>query len=404
MTAPGDGPPRVSRGLQSRIKRTVIAILVILMAALLLGIGFLFAISAGRPAPLSDVDGETIPGSLSERVAVEIGGIPQSMIIQSADPANPVLLFLHGGPGMPEFFMELDHPTGLERHFTMVWWEQRGAGMSFSSDIPPETMTMDRMIEDTIEVTDYLRARFKQDRILLVGHSWGSYLGIQVAARAPDRFLAYVGMAQISHQLESEVMAHDELLSTYRARGDLAMVRKLEAAPVSMERGLSPEWMRLRDSAMHGAGAGHTRASNSVITGVFVPVWRVRAYTVMDNINVWRGKLWSRPFFWEDLLRDDLRTRLTDFDVPVHFFVGRHDLTANPALSESYFNAITAPLKGFHVFDNSAHSPLFEEPRRATEILLHEVLRSANALPEAPARTESEKPRTTPRLRAPGQP
>ncbi|MCU0903389.1 MAG: alpha/beta hydrolase [Tabrizicola sp.] len=212
----------------------------ILAAVLVVGVGYLVAISPGRPDPLRDGDGNVIPGSLSERVTVEIGGIPQSMIIQSVDPANPVLLFLHGGPGMAEFFMEQDYPTGLERHFTMVWWELRGAGMSFSSDIPPETMTMDQMVADTIEVADHLRDRFGQDRILLLGHSWGSYLGIQVAARAPDRFLAYVGMAQITHQLRSEVMAHDYLLGVYRARGDTAMVRKLEAAPVSMEEGLSP--------------------------------------------------------------------------------------------------------------------------------------------------------------------
>jgi pimeloyl-ACP methyl ester carboxylesterase len=316
-------------------------------------------------------------------VTIEIGGIPQSMIIQSVDPTNPVLLFLHGGPGMPEFFMEQDYPTGLERHFTMVWWEQRGAGMSFSADIPPETMTMAQMITDTVEVADYLRGRFGQDRILLLGHSWGSYLGIQVAEKAPDRFLAYVGMAQITHQLRSEVMAHDYLLGVYNARGDATMVRKLEAAPVSMEAGLSPAWMRLRDAAMHQAGVGHTRDIASAVTGIFLPVWQVRAYTVMDKINVWRGKLWSRPFFWEELLRDDLSTRLTKFTLPVDFFVGRYDQTANPGLSRIYFDAIDAPLKGFHEFENSAHSPLFEEPEHATEILLRDVLGAANALADA---------------------
>ncbi|WP_169052408.1 alpha/beta fold hydrolase [Tabrizicola sp. YIM 78059] len=354
-----------------------------LTAVLLIGVGYLFAISPGRPAPLRDEAGNSIPGSLSERVTVQIGGIPQSMIIQSVDPANPVLLFLHGGPGMTEFFMELDYPTGLERHFTMVWWEQRGAGMSFSADIPPETMTMDQMISDTIEVADYLRKRFGQDRILLVGHSWGSYLGIQVAEKAPDRFLAYVGMAQIVHQLLSEVMAHDFLLGAYKARGDAGMVRKLEAAPVSMEDGLSPAWMRLRDAAMHGVGVGHTRDIDSVVTGIFLPVWRVRAYTVMDKINVWRGKLWSRPFFWEDMLRDDLAARLTEFHVPMYFFVGRHDRTVSPDLSRTYFDAIDAPIKGLYVFDNSAHSPLFEEPERATRILLEDVLQGANALADA---------------------
>ncbi|MGY6552444.1 MAG: alpha/beta fold hydrolase [Erythrobacter sp.] len=348
--------------------------LLILTAGLTGGMIWLLAISPGRPEPLRGSRGQVIPGSISERVTVEIGGVSQSMIIQSADPANPVLLFLHGGPGMPEFFMEQEYPTGLESYFSVVWWEQRGTGMSFSSDIPPCTMTMGRMIADAIEVADYLRARFAKDRIVLLGHSWGSYLGIQVAAAAPDRFCAYVGMAQIAHQLRSEVMARDHLIGFYRARGDAGMVRRLEAAAVSMEHGLSPEWMRLRDAAMHRAGGGQTRAMRSVISGVFLPMWRVRAYTLQDKINVWRGKVWSRPFFWDDLLRDDLGARLTRFAVPVHFFIGRHDCTASPELSRAYFDALEAPVKGFHLFENSAHSPLFEEPREAVRILLENVM------------------------------
>lgn len=161
-------------------------IIAVALGFVLLGaLASLLAISPGRPAPLRDADGNVIPGSRSERVTVQIGGIPQTMVIQGVDPASPVLLFLHGGPGMPEFFREEDCPTGLERHFTMVRREQRGAGMSFSSDIPPETTTMAQMIADTIEIADHQRDRFGQDRIVLLGHSRGSHLGIQVAAAAP---------------------------------------------------------------------------------------------------------------------------------------------------------------------------------------------------------------------------
>jgi pimeloyl-ACP methyl ester carboxylesterase len=366
---PGFSPP----GNEVRI---VWIALIAVALAFAVGLGWLWSVSPGTPTPLRDATGCVIPGSISERVTVEIGGIPQGMFIQSADPSNPVLLFLHGGPGMVEFFMEEYYPTGLAEHFTMAWWEQRGAGMSFSPDIPPETMTMERMIVDAIEVADYLRDRFGQDRILLLGHSWGSYLGIQVAAQAPDRFLAYVGMAQIAHQLRSEIMSREAMIAAYRTRGDERMVGRLEAAEVSMEVGTSPEWMRLRDAAMHGIGAGHMREMTSVVTGIFLPMWRVRAYTLGEKINIWRGKLWSRPFFWEGMLRDDLSARLTAFQVPIHMFVGMHDLTANPALSRAYFDMIEAPEKGFHVFENSAHSPLFEEPERAVPIL-REIARTA---------------------------
>ncbi len=154
-------------------------------------------------------------------------------------------------------------------------------------------------------------------------------------------------------------------------------------APVSLEAGTSPEWMRLRDRAMHGVGVGHTHAMRSVITGIFLPMWRLRAYTVTEKINIWRGKLWSRPFFWDDLLRDDLSARLTQFALPVYFLAGTHDYTTNSGLARAYFDVIEAPMKGFYLFDRSAHSPLFEEPARATDILLNDVLAGRNGLADA---------------------
>jgi hypothetical protein len=111
------------------------------------------------------------------------------------------------------------------------------------------------------------------------------------------------------------------------------MVRRLEAAPVSMEEGTSPEWMRLRDRPCTGSASATCATCDSVVTGIFLPMWRVRAYTLREKINIWRGKLWSRPFFWEDLLRDDLSARSDEFALPVYFLVGRHDFTANADLS-----------------------------------------------------------------------
>lgn len=325
--------------------------------------------SPGTVPPLRDASGALIPGSISERVIVDIGGVPQGMIVESADPSNPVLLFLHGGPGIPEDFLRTTHPTGLEQDFTLVWWEQRGAGLSWSPDLDQGELTIDRLMRDTIEVADYLRERFDQDRILLVGHSWGSFLGLQVAARAPERFTAYVGMAQVAHQLRSEIMAREVMIAAYRTRGDTRMVRRLEAAPVSMEDGMSDAYLRLRDTATHRLGGGTTRDMASVITGVFLPVMRLPVYTPNEKIGLWRGKAWSREILWQDVLHTDLTDLVHRFEIPVHFFIGAHDLTAMPALSRELFDRIEAPEKHYHVFENSAHSPIFEEPEKARTIL-----------------------------------
>lgn len=330
-----------------------------------------WSISPGRPRPLTDdVDGSIIPGSISERTMVEIGGVRQGMFLQSYDPQkNPVLLFLHGGPGMPEFFLNTRYPTGLERDFTVVWWEQRGAGISWSDDLDRDSLTVDRMIADTVEVADYLRQRFHKTKIYLLGHSWGSFLGIQVAAKAPEKFHAYIGMAQVVHQLRSEVIAKDRMILAYQARGDAAMVRRLEHAQLSMAVGMSEEYLKVRDAAMHQIGAGTTRDMDSVVTGICVPFLMERAYMVTEKINIWRAKSILRQKLWSEILHTDLTKRIRRLDLPVYFFAGAHDLTAMPELSRHFLDTIEAPVKQYYLFLNSAHSPLFEEPGKATAIL-----------------------------------
>ena len=131
----------------------------------------------------------------------------QGMIIESKNSSNPVLLYLHGG--MPDYFLSMRYPTGFEDFFTVVWWEQRGAGLSYSPDILEESLTSEQYIADTLAVTDYLRRRFGQDRIYLMGHSGGTFFGLQAAARAPERYRPYIGVAQMTNQLESELLAYD---------------------------------------------------------------------------------------------------------------------------------------------------------------------------------------------------
>ncbi len=343
--------------------------ILLLLALVATGAIFSWLRNPGTVPPLRDAAEDPIPGGISERFTVEIDGVPQGMIIQSVNPSNRVLLFLHGGPGMPEFFLQTSRPKGLEQDFTVVWWDQRGAGMSWSPDLDPADLTIDRLILDTIEVADYLRDRFGQDRILLLGHSWGSFLGLQVAARAPDRFTAYVGMAQVVHQLRSETTAREAMIAAYRDRGHSRMVQRLEAAPVSIEDGMSEAYLRLRDDATHRLGGGTTHDMTSVFTGVFLPVMGLPVYTFREKIGLWRGKAWSRAILWDKILRTDLSGQVRRLEIPVHFFIGVYDLTAMPAMSRELFDRLDAPEKHYHVFDNSAHSPLFEEPERARKIL-----------------------------------
>ena len=172
--------------------------------------GALLAMSPGRPEPMVDQNGRPLAGSLSEKIFVDINGVPQGMFIQSKDINNPVLLYLHGG--MPDYFLKQKYPTGLEEIFTVVWWEQRGSGISYRDSIPKESITQEQLISDTLAVTNYLRELFHQDKIYLMGHSGGSFFGIQVVARAPELYHAYIGVAQMSNTFKSEKLADDYML------------------------------------------------------------------------------------------------------------------------------------------------------------------------------------------------
>jgi pimeloyl-ACP methyl ester carboxylesterase len=348
--------------------------LVLLTSVLGLG-GRLWWWSPRDPEPFLDEDGHRVAGSISEKVRVPINGVDQGMVIRGKDVTNPVLLWVHGGPGMPDYFLTQDYPTGLEDLFTIVWWDQRGAGLSYDPDLPPEAMTIEQFIDDTAAVTDYLRDRFRQDKIYLLGHSWGSFIALQAAARSPERYAAYLGMAQIVHQLESEEIAYDYMLAAYRERGDDDMVGKLEAAPVTMDGGTPQAYLKVRDAAMHGLGVGTTRDMGSVITGVFLRSLRFRGYTLSEKVNLWRGRGFSRGFgMWDQLIRTDLRETVPELEVPVYFLEGKYDYTAVTALARDYFRELRAPVKGFYVFDDSAHSPLLEEPDHGHAILEQEVL------------------------------
>ena len=359
--------------------RNMLTIFSILLACILILVGVLQLWSPGKPEPFLDENGNPLAGSISEKVFVNINGVEQGMFIKSKDATHPVLLYLHGG--MPDYFLTQKYPTGLEDYFTVVWWEQRGSGISYSGDIPPETMMLEQMISDTLEVTNYLRHRFGKEKIYLMGHSGGTFIGIQAAAQAPELYYAYIGVAQMSYQLKSERLAYEYMLEHFKKNRNKEMVRKLEAAPVTMTGGTPDAYLALRDPAMHSLGIGTTHDMDSVLTGIFIPSLQSRDYTLSEKVNMWRGKADSgAALLWDDMLTTDLSKEVTELSIPVYFFEGIYDYTCSYTLAKEYFDQLKAPLKGFYTFEQSAHSPLFEEPEKMGHILQEDVLAGVNNL------------------------
>ena len=339
----------------------------------------LFVYSSGKIEPYLDATGKPLPGSISEKIYVHINGVEQGMFIKSRDATRPVLLFLHGG--IPFYFLTKKYPTGLEDYFTVVWWEQRGSGISYSSDILPESLTLEQMIEDTKEVTNYLRKRFGQDKIYLMAHSGGTFIGMHVVAKTPELYHAYIGVGQMTDQLNSERLAYDYMLREYQEMGNKTMVQKLESAPVTLTGGIPKHYLSVRDEAMHTLGIGTTHDMNSVIKDIFLPSLFCSEYTLTEKINTWRGKSRSGVHvLWNTILVTDIAKEVPEVTIPVYFFHGIYDHTVSYTLAKDYFEKLKAPIKGFYVFQKSAHSPMLEEPDRMCQILLEDVLAGKNDL------------------------
>ncbi|NVO20694.1 MAG: alpha/beta hydrolase [Bacteroidetes bacterium] len=350
---------------------SITAILLILVVVLL-------ACSAGKPEPFLDNNNHILAGSISEKVFVTIGGVRQGMFIRGKNIHNPVLLFVHGGPAFPTYFLTEKYPSGLEDNFTVCYWEERGGGLSFSPQVSVGSMTFEQLTSDVIEVSNYLRKRFGKGKIYLMAHSGGTPFAIMAAAQQPQIFYAYIGMAQITNQAKSEKLAYRYMMDQYKAAGNEKAIEKLLKYPVlKSDDALVPFFKSLvRDQSMHELGIGTMRNMRSVLKDVFIPVWTCKAYTIREKFNIWKSKFSfiRKTKLIDELFATDIPALIPKLEIPVYFFSGKYDMTVNHDLSREYHKSLQAPLKGFYSFYESAHSPIFEEPLKLKKIMVEDVL------------------------------
>ncbi len=350
----------------------------IILFSILLTFGIVLLYSPGKPDQYLDKNGKPLAGSISEKIFIEAGGVKQGMFIRSRNTENPVLLYVHGGPAFPNYFLIDKYKPGLEDYFTVCYWEQRGGGLSYSPDVTLNSMNFDQLASDAIEVTNYLRERFKKDKIFIIAHSGGTPIALLAAARNPELFEAYIAMAQITKQKESEIRAYQYMLEQYTQKGDQKALNELLKYPVpGSDSDIATFYKSVtRDKHMHKLGIGTMHQMNSVFMDIFIPVWKCRAYTIKEKMNIWKSKFSFLPKtnLIGEMLSTDFSEKIQKLGIPVYFFSGKFDLTVNIDLTRAYCHQLQAPVKGFYTFENSAHSPVFEEPSRVRQILEHDVL------------------------------
>jgi len=323
------------------------------------------AVAFARPGvtpPIVGPDGGPLPNSVAEITTVPLGGHEQTVMLRGRSVDNPVLLYLAGGPGGTDLgAMRAD--VGLEQHFVVATWEQRGVGKSYATLDPVETLTLDQMISDTVELTHYLRGRFDEEKIYLVGNSWGTVLGVLVVEQHPELFHAYIGTGQMVSPRETDIMFYEDSLAWAEETGndDLAATLRQNGPPpynnlLDYEPAIAYEhdWNYYPELDM----------SKEMPNNLFVP-----ENTLMDRINGLRSFLDTFSILYPQIQEIDFREDVPEFDVPVTLVIGAHEARGRAVPAEAWFEMLDAPSKELVVFEHSGHRPSFEEPAAFVSVM-----------------------------------
>jgi pimeloyl-ACP methyl ester carboxylesterase len=300
--------------------------------------------------------------------AVRIGGINQWIEVRGQDVNNPILLFIHGGPGVAFIPMSGAFQDPWEKYFTVVQWDQRGAGKTYASndlELQRKTMNVAQMEQDALDVGNYLRTRFKREKIFVVGHSWGSILGLWLAHEHPELIFAYIGTGQVVSMPQNEVVAYNDALQEARTRHNEPAIKDLEGiAPYpppnsdSNKMAIARNWER--DLLAQSPDAAGFLDIKRIITGIV----STPGYSLYDDLGFFRGQMLSLNTFLPEVMKMDLNTLGPDFRVPIFFFEGGYDPYCRPSLVVEYAKTIRAPQKEVVWFENSGHFPFFEEQQK----------------------------------------
>jgi pimeloyl-ACP methyl ester carboxylesterase len=353
-----------------KIAKALMYLLGAILLIILVLIITLWIKSPGKAQPVKGPGGDIPARSISSIEKVNLGGIDQYLIIRGADSTLPVMLFLHGGPGSPEFaFLQGFNPQ-LDQEYVMVYWEQRGAGKSWSKDTPVESMNLDQLIEDTRELAIYLTNRFRQEKIFIMGHSWGSLLGICTAHRYPEHFYACFGIGQVAHQYRGEKISFDWVKEQALERNDKKALKWILVADFPDSLAAAAEWgeflMAERNYVAKYGGA--FRGMKSMLPLVRM-VLNAREYTLGEKLNYMKGAMFSLETMWLDVINTNLFTAIDSLQVPVYVFQGVYDYQTPYVVAKEFYEQLSAPQKGFFRFENSAHSPLMEEPEKFNSLV-----------------------------------
>lgn len=307
---------------------------------------------------------------------VEIGGIEQVLYFRGENTKNPVLLFIHGGPGYPEMAFLHDFQYAWEKDFTVVQWDQRNSGKTYFLNDPEtvlESMSFEHSLSDAYEVTQYIKQKLDKDKIVILGFSWGSVLGTALVQTYPQDYSAYIGLGQAINMRENERVGYEELLKTVLASGNKKDINAIEALNPYPPPQTFDETFIQQMSAVRRYQAKYKLANE--------PMWRIistlltspyyslkeKNYYNMDFLN------YHYPTFSYLFDEYDIHNFGVTYEIPVYYIMGELDYQTPYPLAKDFFKEITAPSKAFFTIANAGHGAMRDNKTEFNRILLEEI-------------------------------
>jgi pimeloyl-ACP methyl ester carboxylesterase len=333
----------------------------------------------GSTRPFRGRRGEIVNGSVAEVSYRRLGGLDQWVMVRGQSVTNPILITLHGGPGFSDAAFFRCCNAALEERFTVVYWDQRGTGKSFDPPIPLSSMTVERFIADLDELVELERKRLGRSKVTILGHSWGSALGVLYAARFPEKVEAYVGVAQIGDWFATESLAYAYGVEKATRLGKTRVLRRLRA---------------IGPPPYGAASVFGERTCVQRLDGQLGPrgLWRMGKLifgapesSVFELPRAMRAFRFSMDAMWPEVSRLNLIEAVPALQMPVFFFLGREDHWVLPETSVAYFEALRGPSKQLAWFEKSGHEPFWDEPAKFNAAMVELVLPVAGGPPVASA-------------------
>lgn len=325
-------------------------------------------------AIVADLGRITAPGGVQESYKTRIGGIDQWLNVRGQDRANPMILFVHGGPASPVTPTMWQFQRPIEEYFTVANWDQRGAGKTYGETDPAlvaDTLRIDRYVDDAIEVAEHLKARHGKRKLILMGHSWGTIIAMRAALKRPDLFYAYVGIGQVLNVRTNERISFDYALARAKADHNDAAVAEMQAiapypgdGPITRERiVIARKWPQF-----YGGLTAFRSASAYFFNGPLLSP----EYTPAQVDAIDQGSLLTLGRVLPEFVDVDF-SGVRRFPIPVVMFLGRHDYTTPAAPTVDWMRTVRAPVKRIVWFEHSAHMVPWEEPGKLLVSLLEVV-------------------------------